>query len=74
MGRRTENDKRYLYASTSEEGPQKSKHPPDPSVSKVEVVLKVSHLMERKHDISIAGGGKYLDRRNEEEIGKVGAA
>ena len=64
MGQRTENYKRDPYASTSEERPQKSKRPPEPGLSKVEVVMTVYHLMELKQNIAITGGGKYLARRN----------
>ena len=36
--------------------------------------MMVSQLMERKRDTTIAGGGKYLDKQNEEKIEKLGAA
>ena len=74
MGRRTGNEKWDLSVSTSEDRLQKSKRPPEPGVSKVEVVTTVSHLMEWKHDIVIPGGGEYLTRRNEEKIWKLGEA
>ena len=57
------NNKRSLYASTAEERLQKIKRPPYPSISKVESVTTVYHLMEWKHGITIAGGSQYLDCR-----------
>ena len=60
MGQRIENNRRAPYASTYEERPQKSKWTPDPGVSNLEVVTTVSHLMEQKQNITMAGGGKYL--------------
>ena len=71
---RTENDKKDPSVSTSEEQPQKKKRPPEPRLSKVGVLMMVSHLMEQKRDIIMVGGGKYLAWRNEEKIGKLGAA
>ena len=52
--------KRAPYASTYEERPQKSKRTPDPSVSNLEVVMTVSHLMEQKKNITMTVGCKYL--------------
>ena len=40
----------------------------------MEVVTTVSHLIEWKYDIVIAGKGKYLARWNKEKTGKLGAA
>ena len=74
MGQCTANNKQSLCASTSEERPQKSKPPPEPGLSKVEEVMTVSHLMEWKLYIAIAGGGKYLAWRNKDKIGNLGAS
>ena len=67
MGRRTDNGKRVLYESTAEAGLIKSKYLPNTVVLKVEVVVRVFHLMERKQDIAIVGGAQYLARQNEEK-------
>ena len=46
----------------------------DTGVSKLEVVTMMSHLMEPKRDITVAGGGKCLAQWNGDKIEKLGAA
>ena len=68
------NNKWDPSASTSEDRPQQIKRLPEPGLSKVEVVMMVSHLMEHKRDIAILGGSKYLARWNNDKIGKLKSA